>query len=221
MLNISVYWILIIIFILIHPVIISQFMLYKNYLHILDKVLIILVGFISSFLITVLFSIIGWSDFITKDNAFLISGVLIGLSALLASTTIMKSIKNTNDIEKNKSSNQEKDTRNRLEFYLSIIRTVTSYSAIVANSESNDYKEMIIKIQVLDNAFNNLSSDNEIISKYSNTRLSSITIKINLILFKIKETNIDRKTLGELLEKTTLDIDTLKKELGLNLQANN
>ena len=83
----------------------------------------------------------------------------ITLSALLASTSVMKSIQNTNKIEKNKKQNELELKKNKISFYLVLIQSyirmyIIDFRTILDNDLMEDFKiklEEYLKLILSDN----------------------------------------------------------------------
>lgn len=93
----------------------------------------------------------------------------ITLSALLASTSLMKSIKNTNKIEKNKKQNELEVKINKMSFYLKLVQSyikmyITDFKTILDDDLMEDFKiklEEYLKLILSDNELKALN-DKEI-----------------------------------------------------------
>jgi hypothetical protein len=93
----------------------------------------------------------------------------ITLSALLASTSVMKSIQNTNKIEKNKKQNELEVKINKMTFYLKLVQSyiqmyITDFKSILDDDLMEDFKiklEEYLKLILNDNELKALN-DKEI-----------------------------------------------------------
>ncbi|MCT7610379.1 hypothetical protein N5U14_05935 [Aliarcobacter butzleri] len=156
-------------------------------------------------IITVISFILGaiYSNYKIDNNIVMqmLPALGITLSALLASTSLMKSIQNTNKIEKKKGEKEEKELKNRVKFYLTLIKSLKKvledeiniekidFNAMVFN-EINFIKELIIKDSKVLSVLDNIHSANIVIV------LSSLS---NIYIQKPKE--IDISNLNEVAEE--------------------
>lgn len=193
--------------------------------------LIFYISFIS--IICVVSFIIGIIYINYETNNSIIVGMLpalgITLSALLASTSLMKSIQNTNRIEKIKKQNELELKKNKISFYFKIIQSyirmyVVDFKMIIDDDLLNDFKiklEEYLKLILNDNDIKALN-DYEI-QKY--IIFMELNINYTTRYLDKKDYPKSKEELMEVIEdsyyKMYLELQSLGKKYNINFESAN
>ncbi len=191
--------------------------------------LIFYISFIS--IICVVSFIIGIIYINYETNNSIIVGMLpalgITLSALLASTSLMKSIQNTNRIEKIKKQNELELKKNKISFYFKMIQSyirmyVVDFKMIIDDDLLNDFKiklEEYLKLILNDNDIKALN-DYEI---QSYIILMELNINYTTRYLDKKDYPASKEELMEVIEnsynKMYLELQSLGKKYNINFGA--
>ncbi len=191
--------------------------------------LIFYISFIS--IICVVSFIIGIIYINYETNNSIIVGMLpalgITLSALLASTSLMKSIQNTNRIEKIKKQNELELKKNKISFYFKMIQSyirmyVVDFKMIIDDDLLNDFKiklEEYLKLILNDNDIKALN-DYEI---QSYIILMELNINYTTRYLDKKDYPTSKEELMEVIEnsynKMYLELQSLGKKYNINFGA--
>ncbi|NQY23776.1 MAG: hypothetical protein HRT41_07055 [Campylobacteraceae bacterium] len=160
----------------------------------LNVVMFFLVILIAWLLLMIFINVIGYAQSIDKDNVFLISGALIGLSALLASATITQSILNTNRIEEEKEKRDLYDRR--LIVYYTLQELMRDKTDVFYLNNESRFNEIIRILSSSEFIFTKNTYE-EIENTSRHIRLYYIEYQIKLEPFKSEHENIAKRKFAQ------------------------
>lgn len=117
-----------------------------------------------------------------QNKTALVSGILIGLSALLASTTVMKSIHNTSMLEKEKKMLMHKRTMMRLVLHITDLMSI--YSIFNKNTS---YEQFIVALNLLEITQKQLIEDKELFISIKAKDLNALLFVIRFSIVSLSE----------------------------------
>lgn len=185
---------------------ISQLFPYKNepmYSRLnIDRAINILIVMIISFITVIVFNLL-------PNNIQLVDDILVGLSALLAFASVVKSIKNNEERENKKELNEEENAKIRLETYLN---NVLDAFKILDFLEEDNIQAYISIQHTLNEIRKNIEHDYRIMNYIQSKDMSSLlsTLRCTNI------TNINEISSLELMEMQT----KVNKEFVISIKTN-